>query len=429
LTQAIQKTLQQNAEKATSGRLSSAGRSLGGRLGKGISLLASNVSSKAGVFEKILNSAGVHSRGVRSEGVHSVPAKGAGKEALVQVQKKGTEVAQDGKKVFAKGRKEEEQKLKEPAAKKSSETDKALNAFAVHGEVFAPSGVKKSDVASLDGSEMTVRAAQGEKNIRGTKQSENGSRDGSSSDSAAKEKGVQVFTVEKPQAKIEPVTEKTGSTKKAERKEEGKATVVDLRKGQSDGSALSGQSIRPESEAKSGKAKADSDTLSFDLVKSEKSNSSAPAAKQIEKPASFASTLDEALKNHIVKQTGIILKNDTAGEIRLTLKPENLGRVRIRIELEDNHIAGRIFVENETVRNMFEQNMAALDRAFSEGGFELGSLNVSVGEKRRGDDSSGGREQRSSLLAVSSIEEQIPAVADSFMIAGTGEDRLVNLFV
>ncbi|HOV63902.1 MAG TPA: hypothetical protein PLG43_08495, partial [Spirochaetia bacterium] len=80
MTQAIQKTLQQNAEKATSGRLSSAGRSLGGRLGKGISLLASNVSSKAGVFEKILNSAGVHSRGVRSEGVHSVPAKGAGKE-------------------------------------------------------------------------------------------------------------------------------------------------------------------------------------------------------------------------------------------------------------------------------------------------------------------------------------------------------------
>ncbi len=419
MTQAIQKTLQQNAEKATSGRLSSAGRSLGGRLGKGISLLASNVSSKAGVFEKILNSAGVHSRGVRSEGTHSVPAKGAGKEVS----------AQDGKKVFVKGRKEEEQKLKEPAAKKSSETDKALNAFAVHGEVFAPSGVKKSDVASLDGSEMTVRAAQGEKNIRGTKQSENGSRDGSSSDSAAKEKGVQVFTVEKPQAKIEPVTEKTGSTKKAERKEEGKATVVDLRKGQSDGSALSGQSIRPESEAKSGKAKADSDTLSFDLVKSEKSNSSAPATKQIEKPASFASTLDEALKNHIVKQTGIILKNDTAGEIRLTLKPENLGRVRIRIELEDNRIAGRIFVENETVRNVFEQNMAALDRAFSEGGFELGSLNVSVGEKRRGDDSSGGLKQRSSLLAVSSIEEQIPAVADSLMIAGTGEDRLVNLFV
>lgn len=423
MTQAIQKSLQQNAEKATSGRLSSAGRSIGGRLGKGISLLASNVSSKAGLFEKFLNSAGR-----RSEGTHSVPAKGAGKEASAQVQKKSTEAAQDGKKVFAKGRKEEEQKLKEPATKKSSETDTALNAFAVQGEV-APSGVKKFDVASLDGSEMTVKAAQGEKNIRGTKQSENGSRDGSTSDSAAKDRGIQVFTVEKPQAKIEPVAEKTGSTKKAERKEEGKATVVDLRKGQSDGSVPSGQGIRTESEAKSGKAKADSDTLSFDLVKSEKSNSSAPATKQIEKPASFASTLDEALKNHIVKQTGIILKNDTAGEIRLTLKPENLGRVRIRIELEDNRIAGRIFVENETVRNVFEQNMAALDRAFSEGGFELGSLNVSVGEKRRGDDSSGGLKQRSSLLAVSSIEEQIPAVADSLMIAGTGEERLVNLFV
>jgi flagellar hook-length control protein FliK len=84
----------------------------------------------------------------------------------------------------------------------------------------------------------------------------------------------------------------------------------------------------------------------------------------------------------IVKNARFILKDKNEGEIRLILKPESLGEVRIRLSLHDNLIGGRIFVENDSVKESFEQNMPDLASAFKEGGLELGSLNVSVGNDK-----------------------------------------------
>jgi len=86
----------------------------------------------------------------------------------------------------------------------------------------------------------------------------------------------------------------------------------------------------------------------------------------------------------VVRSARIVLRDRDEGEIRLILKPEKLGEVRIRLHLQDRLIEGRILVENTTVREAFEQNLQDLAAAFRESGFELGSLDVSVGNGGEG---------------------------------------------
>jgi hypothetical protein len=110
----------------------------------------------------------------------------------------------------------------------------------------------------------------------------------------------------------------------------------------------------------------------------------------------------------IVKSARIILRDKNEGEIRLILKPESLGEVRIQLSMQDNLIEGRIFVENDSVREAFEQNMQGLASAFKESGLELGSLNVSVGNDRY--EESGSGQKRSEAGLSSSGTEQETAV-------------------
>ncbi len=94
-------------------------------------------------------------------------------------------------------------------------------------------------------------------------------------------------------------------------------------------------------------------------------------------------TVFERLKaegnSEIVKQTKIILKDESSGELKMLLKPEKLGYVRIRINLNDNNIVGRIIVDNNSIKEIFESNMENLIRNFRESGFNGASLEVSVG--------------------------------------------------
>ena len=96
----------------------------------------------------------------------------------------------------------------------------------------------------------------------------------------------------------------------------------------------------------------------------------------------------------IVKQAGIILKNNNSGEIRLVLKPEKLGNVRIKLNLQDNNIVGKIIVENINVKEVFEHNLESLHRAFRQEGFQTSGLEVSVGG---GEQKGEGREEAQSF--------------------------------
>jgi flagellar hook-length control protein FliK len=76
----------------------------------------------------------------------------------------------------------------------------------------------------------------------------------------------------------------------------------------------------------------------------------------------------------------MIVRGADTGQIRLNLKPETLGNVRIFLNLKQGHIAGRIIVENSSVREVFQQNLPHLSRAFEEGGLELDTLDVTVAD-------------------------------------------------
>ncbi len=118
--------------------------------------------------------------------------------------------------------------------------------------------------------------------------------------------------------------------------------------------------------------------------------------------------LEENVNSKIVKQSSVILKDGGSGEIKLILKPEQLGSVRIRLSLTDNRIAGQIIVDSSAVKEIFEQNLQNLERAFKENGFDTAALNVSVGGEHSG---SNEREQSSDISKqIELIDENIPTM-------------------
>lgn len=86
----------------------------------------------------------------------------------------------------------------------------------------------------------------------------------------------------------------------------------------------------------------------------------------------------EIIKSEVVKNTGLILRDNGKGEIKLVLKPESLGNIRIKVLLDNNNIEGKIIVENNNIKQMFQSNMNELEQAFKSEGFESASLEVSV---------------------------------------------------
>ena len=137
----------------------------------------------------------------------------------------------------------------------------------------------------------------------------------------------------------------------------------------------------------------------------------------------LARNLKENAQPEIVRQARFIFRSESSGEIRLVLKPESLGQVRIQLQLQDNHIAGRIIVENSNVRDAFEQNMQDLERAFREHGMETGDLEVSVGQQhQKGDEGQGGKNGRASRTA-SLLEQSVPILEEI-----QDERGVVNLY-
>ena len=133
------------------------------------------------------------------------------------------------------------------------------------------------------------------------------------------------------------------------------------------------------------------------------------------------------LMNQVVKSAGIVMRDNTNGEIRLVLKPEHLGSVRIQLEMKDSLISGKIVVENQSVRQLFQQNLESLYRAFQEGGFATGALNVSVGGNGAGSREKG----RYSGLPVTEAMSGLKSLADhipDLQVIGRAES-LVNLIV
>ena len=135
--------------------------------------------------------------------------------------------------------------------------------------------------------------------------------------------------------------------------------------------------------------------------------------------------LREQLNSEIVKRGSIMVRNNGSGEIRLELKPDHLGQVKIHLSLENNNIAGRILVENISVKEAFDQNMQELYRSFKEHGFGDTALNVSVGNQRRQKNAhkdANGIAGGSGSTSLQAIEAE-----QSRTLQPTGEQRLVDV--
>lgn len=133
------------------------------------------------------------------------------------------------------------------------------------------------------------------------------------------------------------------------------------------------------------------------------------------------------LMNQVMKSAGILLRDNDSGEIRLVLKPEHLGSVRIQLEMKDSLISGKIVVENQNVRQLFQQNLESLYRAFQESGFTNAGLNVSVSGNGTGGREKGrhsGPPVAEAVSGLKSLAEHIP----DLQLIGMGES-LVNLYV
>jgi flagellar hook-length control protein FliK len=109
----------------------------------------------------------------------------------------------------------------------------------------------------------------------------------------------------------------------------------------------------------------------------------------------LARELREAANADIVKHASLVLRDGGEGLLRLSLKPESLGAVKIRLEMADNKIAGRILVESEEALKAFEKELASLEQAFRDGGFDGASLELGVSSDDAGKDAWGRNEDGS----------------------------------
>jgi len=134
--------------------------------------------------------------------------------------------------------------------------------------------------------------------------------------------------------------------------------------------------------------------------------------------------LRDILPGELVKTAGIVVRDGDAGEIRLVLKPESLGSVRIRMSLGDDGIEGRIIVDSQAVKEIFEGRLSDLAQALQQEGFQNATLSVSVGGgdadgRRREETASGSPPKR----LENELERAVPAVGPVSM----NGDYRVNL--
>jgi flagellar hook-length control protein FliK len=140
---------------------------------------------------------------------------------------------------------------------------------------------------------------------------------------------------------------------------------------------------------------------------------------------SLARELRENYNSDIVKRASVVLKDGGDGLIRLSLKPESLGAVKISLELADNRIAGHIIVESEEALRAFEKELASLEQAFRDGGFDGASLELSLSSGDSGTGSGAGRRDAAESMKPFYSERTVAGGYDAAVAREAG-DGIVN---
>jgi flagellar hook-length control protein FliK len=226
--------------------------------------------------------------------------------------------------------------------------------------------------------------------------------------------------------------EKTG---KEEKEAEEKLTVLDLRseksskRGNSDNNPSFDNREKSEISTEQNDQKNDStlnQSKEIAFIKIDQ-GSSAKSEVPVKSLTAEQSAVLEKLKSdgnsEIVKQTKIILNDNSSGELKMVLKPERLGYVRIKINLDDNNIVGRIIVDNNNIKEIFENNMESLLRSFRESGFGNASLEVSVGGGKKQKQNMDNNERFFSKKIIEDVDDQ------NIIGRGINTDSIIDLVV
>ena len=138
---------------------------------------------------------------------------------------------------------------------------------------------------------------------------------------------------------------------------------------------------------------------------------------------SFSTMLSQELKNNaadFVKTGQIVLRDNNAGLIRLTLHPESLGNVRISLELSgDKKISGKIEVSSQEAYDAFNENLNGLSDAFIEGGFDSAGFDLSW--SGQGSESGARQETSTKIISpfyASSVPDVMSATESSDSVKG-----------
>jgi len=182
--------------------------------------------------------------------------------------------------------------------------------------------------------------------------------------------------------------------------------------------------LRAESSANrlEGASPAKSET-GFAVAETDIEISSRGDGKSIERSAAaeLARKLDAQAGNDIVRQVKVVLNRANTGEVRINLRPDNLGRVSIRINLKDNRLTGRIFVESAAAREAFRNALDGLQTRLVESGFGAADLELAwdnSGKEFAQNGQQSGKQSGSMNEVLSEIENIVPTTAFDEIVDG-----------
>jgi len=175
-------------------------------------------------------------------------------------------------------------------------------------------------------------------------------------------------------------------------------------------------------------------TLNLRMSDHAAQNPQSQASWDIKSPAALENMLARELHQNfngdIVRHASMILRNGGEGVIRLALHPETLGNVKIHLEMTDNKITGKIFVESQEALNAFRSEITELEQAFRDSGFADASLNLSLSADGAGAEKHEPEEPLfNSMIAASSYEDsydtETTPVVDVFFGRKTGSVNML----
>jgi hypothetical protein len=147
----------------------------------------------------------------------------------------------------------------------------------------------------------------------------------------------------------------------------------------------------------------------------------------------LARELRQTINNDIVRHAQVILREGGEGLIRLSLKPESLGNVKIRLELTENKIAGRVIVESGEALRAFERELASLEQAFRDSGYESAELSTFLAQDGSGADREKGEPfpqfaaDRAASRYDDSLEKTNPSVSEDFRMGFWPGNRPISI--